>query len=133
MRHFLLLLVILAAQSAIGQAPQLLGQERWPDGTLRATRYQEGDRVHFITYHENGMVKELGCFCQGRRDGIWKQFSETGVLQAKASFRNGQRQGVWEFRSQGDAVVGRLVYQDGLIIRGEHYDSDGALVAMRTY
>lgn len=133
MRNLILALGLLAAAPAVAQTTELLLQERWPDGTLRATRYKEGDRVHFITYHENGRVKEMGCFRDGRRDGVWKQFSEAGVLLAQAGFRNGQRQGVWEFRGHGDTVMGRLVYADGLIRHGEQFDENGALVAMRTY
>lgn len=114
------------------QATELLNQERWPDGTLRATRYREGDRIHFITFHENGLVKEIGCFRDGRRDGIWKQFSDSGALLAKAGFRNGQRQGVWEFRDAKERLTGRLFYADGALARGERYD-DGALLAHQSY
>lgn len=133
MRQLFVCLAFMAAATCVAQSPQLLGQERWPDGTLKATRYQEGDRIHFITYHENGLVKELGCFRKGRRDGVWKEYSDTGVLLAQAGFRNGQRQGVWEFRSHNSHVVGRVIYADGHIQRGEQYDERGALVAMRTY
>ena len=90
MRTLLILFTLLFAQASFAQ--EILGQERWPDGTLRATRYSEGDRIHFITYHENGRVKEIGCFKGGRRDGEWKQYSDTGALLAQAGFRNGQRQ-----------------------------------------
>ncbi|MBK9177747.1 MAG: hypothetical protein IPM46_15730 [Flavobacteriales bacterium] len=133
MRHYLTSIAFLAVLAVSAQTPELLGQERWPDGTLRATRFQENGRVHFITYHENGRVKEMGCFRKGRRDGVWKQFSDSGALLAQAGFRNGLRQGVWEFRSHSDAVVGRLTYADGMIQRGEQFDEQGALVAMRTY
>ncbi|MBK8228193.1 MAG: hypothetical protein IPK70_13600 [Flavobacteriales bacterium] len=119
--------------SLSAQRAELLVQERYPDGTLRATRYREGDRVRFITYHENGRVKEMGGFRDGRRDGEWKQFSDTGAVLAHASFRNGLRQGVWEFRSHRNSVVCRLVYSEGVIQRGEQYDERGELVAMRDY
>lgn len=133
MRGITFIIAVLIMGSMHAQRAELLAQERWADGTLRATRYQEGDRIHFITYHENGRVKEMGCFRNGRRDGVWKQFNDTGTLLAQAGFRNGQRQGVWEFRSPGNTVVGRLVYANGLIQRGEQFDDDGAMVAMRTY
>lgn len=131
MRFVLIALILLLAQAA--QAQEILAQERWPDGTLKATRYAEGGRIHFITYHENGRVRQVGCFLNGRRDGLWREYSDTGVLLTKAGFRNGERQGVWEFRSHGDAVVGRLTYTEGRISTGEQYDEAGALVAVRTY
>lgn len=133
MRHLLFFIALVCVAQANAQQSQLLSQERWPDGTLRATRYQEGERIHFITYHENGRVKEMGSFRQGRRDGVWKQFTDTGVLLAQAGFRNGQRQGVWEFRSASDQSMGRLAYNAGLLAKAEQFDNTGVLVAMRTY
>jgi antitoxin component YwqK of YwqJK toxin-antitoxin module len=115
----------------VGQ--ELLDQHRWPDGTLKATRYSDGVRIHFITFHENGQVKEVGCYKQGKRDGVWKQYSDTGALLAQAGFRNGQRQGVWEFRTGDDKPMGRLTYTSGVLATGEQYDVDGALVAHRSY
>ena len=131
MRLLLILFTLLLAQMSFAQ--EVLGQERWPDGTLRATRYSEGGRIHFITYHENGKVKEMGCFTGGRRDGVWKQYSDTGALLAQAGFRNGQRQGVWEFRNADDRTTGKLIYAAGVLAQAEQYDDDGALMAQRTY
>ena len=128
----LLLSIVLVLASA-GQAQELLSQERWPDGTLRSTRYSEGGRIHFITYHENGRVKEVGCFHNGRRDGAWKQYSDTGALLAAAKFRDGKSQGVWEFRTSEDKPLGRLTYVDGELTRGEQFNAFGELVAQRDY
>lgn len=114
-------------------AQELISQEHWADGTLKATRYSDGASIHFITFHENGQVKEVGCFRNGRRDGVWKQYNDTGVLLARAGFRNGERQGVWEFRNDADSPMGRLTYAAGRLARGEEHDADGALVAHRTY
>lgn len=133
MRQLACFISLLISSMLMAQQAELLGQERWPDGTLRATRYQEGDRIHFITYHENGHVKEMGCFLHGRRDGVWKQYSDTGVLLAQAGFRNGQRQGLWEFRDEADQVKGRLAYASDVLLRGEQYDAEGLLLAQRTY
>ncbi len=105
----------------------------WPDGTLRATRYAEGERIHFITYHENGKVKEIGCFHQGRRDGVWKQYTDTGALITQAGFKEGERQGVWEFRTEADEPLGQLTYHNGKLRHGKQYDADGLLAAHRTY
>lgn len=131
MRTFLIVFALLLAQ--VSTAQEVLGQERWPDGTLRATRYSDGDRIHCITYHLNGKVKEIGCFKNGRRDGVWKQYSEEGVLLAQAGFRNGQRQGVWEFHDSEDRTMGRLIYAAGMLAQAEQYDDGGALLAQRTY
>lgn len=131
MRFVLIALILLLAQAA--QAQEILAQERWPDGTLKATRYAEGGRIHFITYHENGRVNEIGCFLNGKRDGVWRQYTDTGVLLTQASFCHGQRQGVWIFRNTADQVTGRLVYTGGLLARGEQFDDSGVLSAQRDY
>lgn len=131
MRTLLLSIVLVLASAA--HAQELLSQERWPDGTLRATRYSEGGRIHFITYHENGRVKEMGCFHNGRRDGAWKQYSDTGALLAAAKFRDGKSQGVWEFRTSDDKPLGRLTYIDGELAQGEQFNEQGELIAQRDY
>ncbi|MEZ4756772.1 MAG: hypothetical protein R2817_08090 [Flavobacteriales bacterium] len=131
MRTLLFLLAICC--STWTSAQTLLAQEHWPDGTLKSTRFEEGGRVHFITYYENGRVHEMGGFLRGRRDGVWKQFSDTGVLLAQARFSMGERQGTWEFRSHNNALLGRLGHADGELRKSELYNEQGGLVAMRTY
>ncbi len=134
-RPLVIILLLAAAAFAVPElvAQELISQERYPNGSLRSTRYSEGRRVHFITYHENGQVKEMGCFDNGRRDGVWKQYSDTGALLAQAGFSNGQRQGVWEFRNADDQPVGRLTYTNGSLTRGEAFNDVGELTAHRAY
>lgn len=131
MKH-LLFLLFLGLDTGLS-AQELLSQEYWPDGTLRATRYTEDERIHFITYHENGKVNEIGCFHQGRRDGVWKQYTDTGALITQAGFKEGERQGVWEFRTEADEPLGQLTYHNGKLRHGKQYDADGLLAAHRTY
>ncbi len=131
--HIALFAIVACLASPDLAAQELIAQEHWPDGTLRATRYSDGGRVHFITYHENGQVKEIGCFLKGRRDGVWKQYNDTGALLAQAGFRNGERQGVWQFRDHADAPLGQLTYSSGRLVRGEAYANDGALAVQRDY
>jgi antitoxin component YwqK of YwqJK toxin-antitoxin module len=127
------LLLLALVPCSLATAQTLLGQEHWPDGTLRCTRYAEGGRIHFITYHENGRVHEQGGFYDGYRDGVWRQFSDTGVLLAQALFHLGERRGTWEFRGPNNALMGRLGHTAGDLSTGKLYDERGALVAMRSY
>ncbi|MCW5898746.1 MAG: hypothetical protein KIT10_05695 [Flavobacteriales bacterium] len=131
MRILLLTLALLLA--AATQAQMLLGQEHWPDGTLKSTAYRAGDRIHFITYHENGRMKEMGSYRNGRLDGLWKQYTDTGALLTRANFRNGKRQGVWEFRTAADKPLGMLSYDNGILTKGEQYNDLGDVVARRDY
>ena len=131
MRTLILSLALLLA--AASQAQVLLGQEHWPDGTLKYTAYRAGDHVHFISYHENGKVKEMGSYRHGKLDGLWKQYTDTGALITRATFRNGMRQGVWEFRTACDKPLGLLRYENGVLTKGEQFNEEGALVARRDY
>ncbi|MBX2980805.1 MAG: hypothetical protein KF905_16080 [Flavobacteriales bacterium] len=131
MRTLILAFALMLA--AASQAQVLLGQEQWPDGTLKYTAYRAGDHVHFIAYHENGKVKELGSYRNGRLDGLWKQYSDTGALLTRATFRNGERQGVWEFRTEGNQPMGRLRFSNGVLTHGEQFNEVGELVAQREY
>lgn len=128
----LLLTVVLLVSSGM-QAQVLLGQEHWPDGTLKYTAYRTGDHVHFIAYHENGKVKEMGSYRHGKLDGLWKQYTDTGALLTRATFRNGKRQGVWEFRTACNKPLGRLRYENGVLTKGEQFNEEGELVAHRDY
>lgn len=131
MRTLLLSFALVLATGLQAQA-LLLEQERWPDGTLRSTRYSEGGNTHFITYHENGRVKEIGGFRSGKRDGTWKQYSDAGVLVARATFRNGQGQRIWVFSSTG-APLGRVAYDEGCLAHAEQLNADGVAIARRDY
>jgi antitoxin component YwqK of YwqJK toxin-antitoxin module len=131
MRTLILSLALLLASAM--QAQVLLGQEHWPDGTLKYTAYRAGERVHFISYHENGRMKEQGGYRNGKLDGLWKQYTDTGALLTRATFRNGIRQGVWEFRTEADKPLGQLRYSNGVLTHGEQYNEQGDLVAQRDY
>jgi antitoxin component YwqK of YwqJK toxin-antitoxin module len=112
---------------------ELLEQQHWPDGTLRSTRIAHGDRIHFINFHENGLISEVGAYLNGRHDGVWKRYNDTGALILYARFENGQRHGTWEFRSEDDRPVGRLHFRNGALAEGEQFNEYGELIAYRAY
>lgn len=131
MRILILTLALLLASAM--QAQVLLGQEHYPDGTLKSTAYTQGERTYFIIYHENGRVKEMGSYRNGKLDGLWKQYNDTGALLTRATFHNGTRQGVWEFRTEADQPLGTLSFNNGVLTHGEQYNEVGDLVAQREY
>ena len=124
-------LAITVVASARGQA--VIGQEFYPNGKVKSTRFHDGQRERFMIYYETGRVKEMGAFRDGHRDGVWKQFDENGAVLAKAEFINGQRQGTWEFRDPADRLKVRLQYVQGALARGEQFGDSGELIAQRTY
>ncbi len=130
MRYFILLITIFCYPAVHGQV--LLEQERWPNGELRHMTFEQGNRLFFVSYYENGTMKEQGCFRNGRQDGVWKQFTENGTMLAQAYFNNGEPHGVWKFRDQANKPIGQLQFRNGLLKSGEQY-RNGELVALRTY
>jgi hypothetical protein len=44
--------------------------------------------VKYISYHQNGSLKEEGCLLHGKREGIWKQFYNDGTLRWVGRYRN---------------------------------------------
>jgi antitoxin component YwqK of YwqJK toxin-antitoxin module len=124
-------LVLTLAATVQGQS--VIGQEFYPNGRLKSTRFHDGERERFMTYFETGRVKELGAFRNGHRDGVWKQFDANGAVLAKAEFINGVRQGTWEFRDPANRLKVRLQYVKGALARGEQFGDSGELIAQRTY
>ncbi len=127
------ILIILAFFSMDLMGQHVLEQQHWPDGTLRSTRIADGDRIHFITYHENGRISEMGAYHKGRYDGTWKRYTDSGALILYARFDKGQREGTWEFRTDADQPLGRLRFQNGELAEGEQFNAFGELVAYREY
>lgn len=115
------------------QGQKVIAQDFHANGKLKSTRFTDGASERFITYYENGRVREMGAFRDGRRDGVWKQFHESGAVLARAEFINGVRQGTWEFRDPANCLKVRLRYVEGSLTRGEQFGDGGELVAQRTY
>ena len=44
----------------------------------------------FVTYHNNGYVKEEGILKMGQRDGIWKVYNDEGSHVETVTYANGK-------------------------------------------
>ena len=132
-KHVTGLFILLLGLTARAFSQDLEEQVFYPSGRLEHTRYSIGDKIFFIAYHENGRVKEIGAFRQGRPEGEWKQFTESGRLTVRANFRDGRLQGTSEFHDPFDRWSGRLEHEQGVLRRGEQRDGQGYLVAQRDY
>jgi antitoxin component YwqK of YwqJK toxin-antitoxin module len=129
--RILLLALTLCSLDLMGQ--ELLDQQHWSDGTLKSTRFLADGREHFITYHENGRISEVGAYRNGRCDGLWKRYAESGALILVARFSEGTRQGTWEFRTEENVPLGRLHFRNGALARSEQLGDLGQVVAQRLY
>jgi antitoxin component YwqK of YwqJK toxin-antitoxin module len=66
---------------------------------LRKTNYYQGKIVDqnstriidsFVTYHNNGFVKEEGILKMGQRDGIWMMYDDDGDHVETVTYNNGK-------------------------------------------
>ncbi len=55
------------------------------------------DQVIATYYHENGNVKQVGNFVDGKLDGKWTFYSEDGNVQVIAQFKDGKKHGKWQY------------------------------------
>lgn len=54
------------------------------------------DDEFIATYHyENGKVKQVGNFVDGKLNGKWISYSEDGNVLAIAHYKNGKKHGKW--------------------------------------
>ena len=55
------------------------------------------DQVRATYYHENGAVKQVGNFVDGKLDGKWISYTDEGKVQTIAQYRNGEMCGKWQY------------------------------------
>jgi antitoxin component YwqK of YwqJK toxin-antitoxin module len=55
------------------------------------------DQVKATYYYENGNVKQVGNFVDGKLEGKWISYSEEGNVQSIAWYKNGKKHGKWQY------------------------------------
>ena len=55
----------------------------------------------FISYHENGQIKEKGSYKNGEKHGIWWNYSKSGIRKLKEKYKNGVRIYLFEYDEKG--------------------------------
>lgn len=55
------------------------------------------DQVKATYYYENGTVKQVGNFVDGKLEGKWISYSEEGNVQSIAWYKNGKKHGKWQY------------------------------------
>jgi antitoxin component YwqK of YwqJK toxin-antitoxin module len=57
----------------------------------------EGNLVKVTYYHDNGHIKQIGYYKDGKVEGKWLSFSEAGDKLAQAEYNKGKKTGKWFF------------------------------------
>jgi antitoxin component YwqK of YwqJK toxin-antitoxin module len=55
------------------------------------------DEVIATYYYENGNVKQVGNFVDGKLNGKWISYREEGTVKAIAQYKNGKKHGKWQY------------------------------------
>lgn len=89
--------------------------EKYGDGEPKKTIEQfSGDSTCEKTYHENGKLKEIKCFKNGKQTGEQIYFREDGTKAAVMTFSNGIRHGqTYEYHPSGQVAF------EGIVENGE--------------
>ena len=90
----------------------------------------------WISYWENGKIREEGNYSKGLKNGMFKQYDSKGRLLLEGELRNGLKEGVWitwyddtqkeEERSYtADVLNGKYTYWyiDGSLKKEEYYEN----------
>jgi antitoxin component YwqK of YwqJK toxin-antitoxin module len=72
------------------------------------------DEVIATYYYENGNVKQVGNFVDGKLNGKWISYSEDGKVQAIAQFKDGKKNGKWQYFNSA-FVTKEVAYKNNII------------------
>lgn len=91
---------------------KLIGGKEWhPNGQEKAqfkVDYRNGDTTNYAEFYENGNLKLLCGYSDGKRDGPFEEYYEDGQIKIKREYENGNRSGDW-----------KEYYEDGTLKRLE--------------
>lgn len=73
------------------------------------------DEVKATYYYENGTVKQVGNFVDGKLEGKWVSYSEEGNVQVIAQYKNGKKHGKWLFFESAN-VTKEVDYKNNNIV-----------------
>ena len=74
------------------------------------------DQVRATYYYENGNVKQVGNFADGKLEGKWISYTEEGNVQAIAQYRDGKKHGKWQY-FESSFVTKEVDYKNNNIVQ----------------
>ena len=60
----------------------------------------EGNLVKVTYYHDNGQIKQIGFYKDGKVQGKWVSFTDVGEKLAQGEYNDGVKTGKWFFWNQ---------------------------------
>jgi antitoxin component YwqK of YwqJK toxin-antitoxin module len=74
------------------------------------------DQVIATYYYENGNVKQVGSFVDGKLEGKWISYTEDGNIQTIALYRDGKKHGKWQY-FESTFVTKEVDYKNNNIVQ----------------
>jgi antitoxin component YwqK of YwqJK toxin-antitoxin module len=74
------------------------------------------DEVIATYYYENGNVKQVGNFVDGKLNGKWISYTEEGNVQAIAQYKDGKKHGKWQY-FESTSVTKEVDYKNNAIVQ----------------
>jgi antitoxin component YwqK of YwqJK toxin-antitoxin module len=74
------------------------------------------DQVKATYYYENGSIKQVGNFADGKLEGKWISYSADGNVQAIAHYRDGKKHGKWQYFESAN-LVKEVEYKNNNIVQ----------------
>ena len=76
----------------------------------------DDDQVKATYCYENGNIKQVGYFIDGKLEGKWISYSEEGNVVAIAQYKNGKKHGKWQY-FESPNVVKEVDYKNNNIVQ----------------
>jgi len=74
----------------------------------------QGNLVKATYFHDNGKVKQVGFYKDGKVHGKWASFAENGAKISLGTFNNGEKTGKWLFWN--DMTLNEVSYNDSRVV-----------------
>ena len=81
-----------------------------------------GQEVKATFYHDNGQIKQVGNYLNGKPNGKWVAYNEDGSKQAIGEYANGSKTGKWFFWNE--ASLSEVDFSESRIAEVKKWSKD---------
>jgi antitoxin component YwqK of YwqJK toxin-antitoxin module len=89
-----------------------------------STYEKEGPRIKVTNYFDDGNVREVGYFVNGKADGSWIEYRADGSIKTKAFYDAGKKTGTWIVYSQDGSSLYELIYTNNSLVDSHKWKID---------
>lgn len=99
-------------------------------GGSRASRVEDlGKGLQKVTwYHDNGQVAEQGFYLDGKKHGIWANYSELGKLYSTVTWNKDKKDGDCAIMHENGKVKYQIIYSENKKVKVAEFDTTGLML-----